>query len=232
MTEAALVIGYGNSLRSDDGAGPRVAELLAQTDDVAVLIRHQLVPELADDLRGRDVVVFVDAAATLPPGAVVSRPLAASQSAEPPGLTHHVSPAALLLLAERLYGARPRAFLVTVGAASFASAKSCRPRSPPPCPRRRPSSAACSLRGGRRVSPTKPPFTDKQGQYLAFIYAYSRISRRPPAEADMQRHFQVTPPSVHQMVLTLERAGLIRRTPGVARSIELLIEPEDLPVLR
>ncbi|MGC1801958.1 MAG: helix-turn-helix domain-containing protein [Solirubrobacterales bacterium] len=76
------------------------------------------------------------------------------------------------------------------------------------------------------------PFTEKQGQYLAFIYAYGRIFRRPPAEADMQRHFGVTPPTVHQMVLTLERAGLIRRQPGVARSIELLIDPEDLPVLR
>ena len=81
------------------------------------------------------------------------------------------------------------------------------------------------------VSPA-PTFTDKQGQYLAFIYAYSRIFRQPPAEADMQRHFQVSPPSVHQMVLTLERAALIRRTPGVARSIEILVEPEDLPVLR
>ncbi len=81
------------------------------------------------------------------------------------------------------------------------------------------------------MSPT-PRFTDKQGQYLAFIYAYSRIFRRSPAEADMQRHFEVSPPSVHQMVLTLERAGLIKRTPGVARSIELMVEPEDLPVLR
>ena len=77
-----------------------------------------------------------------------------------------------------------------------------------------------------------PPFTEKQGQYLAFIYAYGRIFRRPPAQADMQRHFGVTPPTVHQMVLTLERAGLIRRQPGVARSIELLIDPQDLPVLR
>jgi Mn-dependent DtxR family transcriptional regulator len=75
-------------------------------------------------------------------------------------------------------------------------------------------------------------FTEKQGQYLAFIYAYSRIFRRPPAEADMQRHFRVTPPSVHQMVLTLERAGLIRRQPGVARSIELLVAPEELPILK
>ena len=74
-------------------------------------------------------------------------------------------------------------------------------------------------------------FTDKQGQYLAFIYTYSHIFRRAPAEADMQRHFRVTPPSVHQMVLTLERAGLIRRQPGVARSIEILVAPQALPIL-
>jgi DNA-binding MarR family transcriptional regulator len=74
-------------------------------------------------------------------------------------------------------------------------------------------------------------FTPKQGQYLAFIDAYTRVNRRPPAEADMQRHFGVTPPSVHQMVLTLECAGLIRRQPGVPRSIEVLVPPEDLPVL-
>ena len=76
-----------------------------------------------------------------------------------------------------------------------------------------------------------PPFTEKQGQYLAFIYAYGRIFRRPPAEADLQRHFRVTPPTVHQMVLTLERAGFIKRKPGVARSIELLVDPKLLPEL-
>ena len=75
-------------------------------------------------------------------------------------------------------------------------------------------------------------FTDRQGQYLAFIDAYTRVHGRPPAETDMQRHFQVTPPSVHQMILTLERAGLIRRQPGVARSIEVLVAPECLPLLR
>src|SRR5919106_6093561 len=74
-------------------------------------------------------------------------------------------------------------------------------------------------------------FTDRQGQYLAFIDAYTRVHGRPPAEADMQRHFQVSPPSVHQMVLTLERIGLIRRQPGLARSIEVLVDPERLPVL-
>jgi Mn-dependent DtxR family transcriptional regulator len=77
-----------------------------------------------------------------------------------------------------------------------------------------------------------PRFTQNQGQYLAFIYAYSRIFKRPPAEADMRRHFDVTAPSVHQMVMTLEKAGLISRTPGAARSIQLLVPPELLPILR
>jgi len=74
--------------------------------------------------------------------------------------------------------------------------------------------------------------TPTQGQYLAFIYAYTRVLRRPPAEADIQKYFEVTPPTVHQMLITLERKGLIRRTPGVARSIEVLVAPESLPVLR
>jgi SOS-response transcriptional repressor LexA len=74
--------------------------------------------------------------------------------------------------------------------------------------------------------PTTPPnFTPKQGQYLAFIYAYTHVLGRPPAEADLQRHFGVSPPSVHQMVLTLERTGLIRRKPGVARSVEVVVAP-------
>lgn len=75
-------------------------------------------------------------------------------------------------------------------------------------------------------------FTAAQGQYLAFIYAYSKIHRRPPAEADMQRFFGVTPPSVHRMVLELEKRGLIGRAPGQPRSIVLLVAPEDLPILR
>lgn len=74
--------------------------------------------------------------------------------------------------------------------------------------------------------------TDLQGQYLAFIYAYSKIHRTPPAEADFQRFFEVSPPSVHRMVLELERKGLIRRQPGRARSIELLVAVDSLPILR
>jgi Mn-dependent DtxR family transcriptional regulator len=76
------------------------------------------------------------------------------------------------------------------------------------------------------------PLTDLQGQYLAFIYAYSKIHRTSPAEGDFQRFFEVSPPSVHRMVLELERKGLIRRQPGRARSIELLVPAELLPILR
>jgi len=81
--------------------------------------------------------------------------------------------------------------------------------------------------------PSQPlQFTDLQGQYLAFIYAYTRLNRQPPAEGDMQRYFGVTPPSVHRMVIELDRHEFIRRIPGVARSIELLVPPEALPILR
>ena len=76
-----------------------------------------------------------------------------------------------------------------------------------------------------------PRFTPKQGQYLAFIHAYTLVLGRPPAEADLRRHFRVTPPSVHQMLMTLDRAGLIQRQPGAARSIQLLIDPSSLPPL-
>jgi Mn-dependent DtxR family transcriptional regulator len=76
------------------------------------------------------------------------------------------------------------------------------------------------------------PFTEKQGQYLAFIYTYTKLHRRPPAEADIQAYFGVTPPTVHQMVLQLDKRGLIRRRPGQPRSIELLVPADQIPPLR
>lgn len=74
-------------------------------------------------------------------------------------------------------------------------------------------------------------YTEKQGQYLAFIYYYTKIHGEAPSEAEMQRYFGVTPPAVHQMVLTLERSGLIQRTPGIARSIKVLLARHELPDL-
>ena len=77
----------------------------------------------------------------------------------------------------------------------------------------------------------RTPFTDTQGQYLAFIHLYTKLNRQPPAEADMQRYFRVTPPSVHSMILMLEKRGFISRTPRAARSIKLLIDHSELPPL-
>ena len=74
-------------------------------------------------------------------------------------------------------------------------------------------------------------FTPKQGQYLAFIHYYMLINRHAPAESDMQKFFGVSPPSVHQMIVTLERGGLISRIPGQGRSIVLKVPRAQLPDL-
>jgi DNA-binding MarR family transcriptional regulator len=76
------------------------------------------------------------------------------------------------------------------------------------------------------------PFTDTQGQYLVYIATYTKLHRRPPAEADIQHYFGVTPPTVHRMIVVLTERGLIRRRPGEPRSIEVLVPPEQLPPLR
>jgi LexA DNA binding domain len=81
----------------------------------------------------------------------------------------------------------------------------------------------------RAAGDSRSDFTQRQGQY--FIHAYTLVNGRPPAEADMQRFFRITPPSVHQMVITLEQAGSISRQPGVARSIAVLVDRSALPEL-
>jgi len=84
----------------------------------------------------------------------------------------------------------------------------------------------------RSQQPEKPRFTPLQGQYLAFIHAYSLVHGRPPAETDMQRYFRVSPPVVHEKILALERKGLLQRVPWQSRSVRVLVAPEDLPILR
>ena len=74
--------------------------------------------------------------------------------------------------------------------------------------------------------------TERQGQYLSFIFQYVEVNGRSPAESDIQRYFGVSPPTVHQMVVKLESLGLITRRPGVARSIEVLASPDDIPALK
>ena len=76
-----------------------------------------------------------------------------------------------------------------------------------------------------------PSYTPKQDQYLAFIYYYTKLNGVPPAERDMQQYFRTSPPSVHQMVVTLEKRRLIERVPGQGRSIRLLVTRQDIPDL-
>ena len=77
----------------------------------------------------------------------------------------------------------------------------------------------------------KARYTPRQGQVLAFIHYYMKLNGCPPAENDLARYFKITPPSAHQMVVTLDQRGLIKRVPGQARSIRLLLAREDLPDL-
>jgi len=75
-------------------------------------------------------------------------------------------------------------------------------------------------------------FTEKQGQYLAFIYHYSKLNRRPPAEADIEKYFRVAPPTVHQMIKKLDEKGLITRIPRQPRTIQVLVPSDRLPELK
>jgi hydrogenase maturation protease len=121
----SLVIGYGNELRGDDGAGFIVAERLAADPPpsrrpIDYLSRRQLTPELALDVSRADRLVLVDATIDLPAGQVDAHRLAAAgpAGAAAPS-SHHMSPQVLLALAEELYGATPEAWLVTIGAANL-----------------------------------------------------------------------------------------------------------------
>ena len=68
-----------------------------------------------------------------------------------------------------------------------------------------------------------------QDQHQTFIHTHALVNGRPPAEADMIWSFRVIPPTVHQMVLSLEKTGLISRKPGVPRRIAVLLERSALP---
>lgn len=91
---------------------------------------------------------------------------------------------------------------------------------------------AVSIDPAPKLDPSVAPrFTPKQGQYLAFIHYYTKIHGRAPAESDLERYFRVSPPSIHDMIKTLERNGLIERVPGQARSIRVCVPSEYLPRL-
>ena len=123
LSESVLVIGYGNPQRGDDGVAWKVLDSLraAQSRPDAPPLRlkrvHQLTPELAEPASRARAVIFVDARADAPPGRVSCEPL--TPGAGPSSVAHSLSPRAVLLYAERLFGHAPRAAVVTVGAAAF-----------------------------------------------------------------------------------------------------------------
>jgi hydrogenase maturation protease len=117
-----LVIGYGNSLRSDDGVGWHAAHLLADDPRLAraeVVVRHQLAPELALDVSKASLVVLIDASAAEPPGMIAVRRVSNDPSgARPQATSHHMGPQEIVELARELYGAAPEVFVVGVGISS------------------------------------------------------------------------------------------------------------------
>ena len=112
-----LVIAYGNPLRGDDGVGWAIAERVeAAVPDATVLVRHQLVPELAEAIAEATTVVFVDARCGSTPGCVRCEPLTPQRCRGPLG--HVQTPAALLAMAADLFQREPVAYLVSVDVAA------------------------------------------------------------------------------------------------------------------
>jgi hydrogenase maturation protease len=108
-----LVIGYGNTLRRDDGVGPKVAEAVAALGlpGVRTLACPLLTPELAEPVSHASVVVFVDAAVDAP-REVQKRTIAPAQSSQV--MAHAASPATLLALARDVFQHAPKAWLITI----------------------------------------------------------------------------------------------------------------------
>jgi hydrogenase maturation protease len=118
-----LLVGYGNPLRTDDGAGPAVAERVAADPRAGRLgidarTAHQLTPELAVDAASMSLLVLVDAAEGMAPGEIASRQVEPSGGADP-AMTHHIEPESLLGLARWLFGAAPPAVIVSIGVRSL-----------------------------------------------------------------------------------------------------------------
>jgi hydrogenase maturation protease len=126
----ALIIGYGNPLRSDDGFGWHAAQGLAtqlQGADVEVMARHQLTPELAETASHFPLVIFIDAARDLPPGELRCAKISPSENCDPleaPSFSHFLTPTALLAWTAELYGQSPDAYYLSVGGESFAEGES------------------------------------------------------------------------------------------------------------
>lgn len=115
-----LVIGYGNSLRGDDGVGIAVAEQLnemLQNSPVSVLACQQLTPELASEISKADCVIIIDAAKGERPGQTTVNKIEPDNDSST--FTHELQPSTLLACAQELYGKSPVTFLLSVTGYSF-----------------------------------------------------------------------------------------------------------------
>ena len=115
-----LVIACGNQLRGDDGIGPAAADIVTswRTPGVRVLTVHQLVPELIDEMKHVERVLFIDAAVNAGDSAFESCRIEPRKSRRLLG--HHDTPANLLALLRDLEGRMPEAWLVSISTSSFA----------------------------------------------------------------------------------------------------------------
>jgi hydrogenase maturation protease len=126
MPPRVLVIGYGNSIRGDDAFGPVVAEQLDQAlppCDVDIFVRHQLTPELAENIRDASLVIFVDASADGTAGEVVCRRLAPDPQASL-SMAHHFAPGGLLRCTELAFGHVPETYVLSTRGSCFEFADS------------------------------------------------------------------------------------------------------------
>jgi hydrogenase maturation protease len=117
----ALIIGYGNPLRGDDGLGWHAAQRLAAMlpeQEAQVIACHQLTPELAEPMSRADLVVFIDAVSQEPAGRLSTQRITAAAALSCP-FSHHVTPAMLLAWAQRLYSSCPEAILCSVSSQCF-----------------------------------------------------------------------------------------------------------------
>ncbi len=122
--DAVLIIGYGNTLRGDDGVGRRVAEELARRKLPRVRTRsvHQLTPELAEDLAACSAVIFIDACIGRSGDTVSLRPIAAEGRLA--AIDHVMRPEEVLACAHAIYGSSPKAWCLTVPGEDFAFGES------------------------------------------------------------------------------------------------------------
>ena len=119
--QKTLIIGYGNTLRGDDGVGYKIAEIVEQwnVDNIISLAVHQLTPELAEKIFQADTVIFIDAVPITDINTAKLEIKALSTDKKIQNLAHHNNPEQLLSLTQAIYQQIPKAYWIFVPALDF-----------------------------------------------------------------------------------------------------------------